>query len=212
METESGSEQPSPFSYYQDDKQLLIVVNDPNMRQYDDYFYRLDGKLDEEKYGIPVWEFPVSKEKKVFEKINEILTGQLPPPSELPVPEFDVNAEEGVYTTENPESVSFKAKPKKERKVKVKKEKTEIQEPKIPPVEETINYNPLAKERGETEEQYTRRKYIYESLLTLDIGNNEYFTPEYADVLSRMRNNVDFLNILYEKDAMNILNTFIPTK
>jgi hypothetical protein len=71
-------------------------------------------------------------------------------------------------------------------------------------------YNPLDKNPGESQAEYERRRGIYQALLNLTLPGGRRITQEQADLLSRMRNNVDFLGVNYDEFAMNILNTFVP--
>jgi hypothetical protein len=71
-------------------------------------------------------------------------------------------------------------------------------------------YDPLDKNPGESQAEYERRRGIYQALLNLTLPGGGRVSQEQADLLSRMRNNVDFLGVNYDEVAMNILNTFVP--
>ena len=66
-------------------------------------------------------------------------------------------------------------------------------------------YDPVKKEPGESQAEYEVRKYLYQHLLT-----NYQMSPDDADKLSRMRNNVDIQGNGYNQNAMMVLNTYLP--
>ena len=68
-----------------------------------------------------------------------------------------------------------------------------------------VPYTPLQQEPGEGEAAYQRRIGLYQALL------NNRINPNSADVLSRMRNNVDIDAVGYDKAATQILHQYLPT-
>jgi hypothetical protein len=74
----------------------------------------------------------------------------------------------------------------------------------------SIPYDPTRQEPGEGSVEYQRRVGLYQALLNQRLPNGQFVDSHYADVLSRMRNNVDVLGVGYNQAAMQILNQFLP--
>lgn len=71
-------------------------------------------------------------------------------------------------------------------------------------------YNPLEKELGESGDLYTRRIALYQMLVNYTLPSGQRIPPDTADLLSRMRNNVDMLGVEYNPAVMNVLNMYLP--
>ena len=71
-------------------------------------------------------------------------------------------------------------------------------------------YDPLTKEPTESQQEYERRRQLYLHLSNLVLPGGERVPSESADILSRMRNQVDIHGVRYAEAAMDILNTYLP--
>ena len=72
------------------------------------------------------------------------------------------------------------------------------------------SYDPTQRDPGESQAEYDRRHGLYQRLIRYQLPNGATIPPDTADVLSRMRNNVDIEGVGYNDVAMKILNTYLP--
>ena len=85
----------------------------------------------------------------------------------------------------------------------------------VPTQQRQINippYNPSDKEPGESQTEYARRQQLYTALINYVLPNGQRIPSETADLLSRMRNNVDIEGVGYNEAAMRILNMYLPVQ
>lgn len=76
--------------------------------------------------------------------------------------------------------------------------------PLIEEVEESPIYSPERKESSESLWEYSRRIALYRGLLEIGLSDGA------ADLLSRMRNQVDLYGVGYSQNVMEILNSYLP--
>ena len=192
---------------------------------YAPYFEALGGKLDP---NLGVWLFSKRKEAQLREIVDNILTGKLPlPENQPPATPFEVGAitsELPITETVVPSKILTEEQPVLEIPATKRGKKKEpppstpglpsqaVQMigtsplPVIGQISQTPNYSPLDKEPGEATRRYTRRVQIYRALLAAGVEDHK------ADMISRMKNNVDFDSGSYNKEMMNLLDQYLPNQ
>lgn len=202
----------------------LVVRSQP---AYAPYFEALRGKYD---HNEEAWTFSTRQEGQVADLIQRILTGQLPPPSQLAVPSTEeIGIGLSVPTEVPTQQLIFGGTSVTPLPPRVPKPRQRIPAlppppslpgipappsisaaPEIPsmpaPPVELPQYDPTAREPGESDIEYQRRISLYQYLFQAFPG----ISQSSADVLSRMRNNVDILGSLYDDASMQILNAYLP--
>lgn len=202
----------------------LVIRSQPS---YFPYFEALRGKYDQNE---ETWTFPARQEAQVGDLVQRILTGHLPPPSQLAVPSAEeIGIGLSVPTEVPSQQLTFggtsvaplpSRTPKPRQRIPAPpppptvpvlpappsiSSVPEIPSLPVPPVE-LPQYDPTAREPGESQAEYDRRIGLYQYL----VQNIPGISQSSADVLSRMRNDVDILGVLYDETSMQILNAYLP--
>lgn len=202
------------------------------LQNYQSYLENIRGKYDE---ASNTWTFSQRNEAQVRDLLSKIILGQLPPPDLLALPQqnpIDVNAagqlpmrttappapvvseETPVPTSSAPVAPQIKSASVQttgylpsqiiqatmpESIIPLSPQPTSTEAaPQVPP------YDPTKKERSESQQEYDRRLMLYRHLLNFGVPSPD------ADLLARMRNQVDIHGVSYEPAAMQILNTYLP--
>jgi hypothetical protein len=222
-------------------KEVIVQTPIGYFTHYAEYFQNLRGKYEEiyEPYAASQWTFTKRREQEVRNLINQILSGQLPPPSQLAQANqinIDLSAPSILpisqplnqpltqvipMTNIQPPLVQTSGRGRGRKKIQEQQPLSlapsqiiastlgpQTMQTSTPNVirqaPELPAYDPTEREAGESQEEYKIRVFLYNYLLSNNI------TPDYADTLSRMRNNVDVLGVGYNQVAMNVLNAYLP--
>ena len=212
-----------------------LVLSDPtaSLDPYYTYIATLKGK----QVGPRQWEYPLSKETAVKNLLTRIVTGQLLPPSyttQVQLPTTNINVGMAMDTPEDPNlaktvivetpNIQQVAPPVTKSRVRppvapavttptgtsvsaaqlVQSQMNPVPRPQgVPAVPKDLpKYDPTVQELGESEERYKIRLANYNKL----IG----YGQQAADLLSRVRNNVDFDGVDYSATMMQYINAYLP--
>ena len=225
---------PTPMKFEKIGKNFVVQTNPGLLTRYSEYLRNLRGKYEE---TTGQWTFPSSQEQNVRNILNQIFSGQLPPPDQLaPANQINIDLSTATSIPTTHPIIQAPAQILQSTNIQVPQPSRgrgrgrPVKEPSIPPSQiiastlgtqyiqtlppSVINqpqgqiplpeYSPLDKEIGESQAEYDVRKYLYQYL-----ANNQ-IPPDTADILSRMRNNVDVQGVGYNQYAMNILNSYLP--
>lgn len=223
-----------------------FILRDPSglLNPYIQYLANLRGKYKPDLIGGAGWVFLKRQEKEVRNLVGQIMSGALPPPSELPLPPTQPSIDMAAVaplpprptltpqvqileTSQLPiEIVPPARKTRAKATVKPVLQTTvpsalpgSMQPTLTPPLQPVVlgvptvagqmiaplpAYDPTQKTPGESQVEYDRRVQLYNMLVTQGLPSSS------ADVLARMRNNVDIHGISYDDEAMRTLNTYLP--
>lgn len=210
-------------------RRFIVRLAPGYLDEYQSYFNNLFGQYDAQ---TNTWSFPRRRENDVRNLIIKIQSGQLLPPDQLPVPsseEIKIDLETAgqlpIRRQHDPTVIVQQAQPVNIPSVSVPTPQVApvhasssatqvVQAAMTTPIVEVSRFVPTQahlpeydstkKDPSESTAAYERRVQLYEYLLSIGL------TEQTADVLSRMRNNVDIMGVEYNKSAMNVLNTYLP--
>lgn len=218
---------PAPIEFEVIGRHFLVKLAPGYLDEYYQYFGNLFGKYDQE---TNTWSFPTRRETDVRNLIAQILSGQLPPPSQLAMPppsEITIDPASVGYVpyrvqtetapiVQSVEVVTPRRRPRvstnqpqvtytPSQAVQASMQGTvQILEGPTSPMQVLPDYNPMGPDPLESTTAYERRVQLYQYLLSKGLPDQT------ADVLSRMRNNVDILGVEYNPSAMAVLNAYLP--
>lgn len=210
---------------------IILTDSTGALDPYFDYIKNVKGK----QIAPRKWEFTLGQDTTIKNLLNRIVTGQLLPPSmqtRAQVPQSNVNVGMApVPFEESPSVGSAKLLSEATNLPPPEAPKTKTRPPVAPPPQQGVStsalnliqsqmridqtqtgpvavfeklpvYNPTAQEPGESEERYRIRIQNYNKLLQYGIQT--------ADLLSRVRNNVDFEGVEYSATMMQYINAYLP--
>lgn len=221
---------PPPITFETVGRNFIVRSNPGVLAPYRTYLENLYGKYNEE---TNTWTFYQKREAEVRDLLQRIVSGQLPPPDQLPAAQqfaVDIQAagELPIRPSTTVAQVIAEAPPPPEPISRRRAAPAPVPPPApptylpsqviqatmpasiVPPMApptaqpQLPPYNPTTKDPSESQAEYDRRMQLYRHLMGLGVAS------ETADLLSRMRNQVDIHGVTYDPSAMLILNTYLP--
>jgi len=217
----------------------LFILRYPSgmLDAYGEYFTNIGGRYQANLEGGPGWTFAKGRENDVRNLVNRIITGELPPPSQLPIPPVQPSIESAaaIQLPTQPSTAASPAQifqlapgvlpePTPPRRKQVQPPAQAIQ-PGALPMMAVPGISPQPLGTPTITGQAPAQLPIYDpikkepgesgaeyqrriQLYNMLLQRN--VPSQVADTLARMRNNVDIHGVTYNADAMRTLNAYLP--